>query len=869
VPSQRDALLNRAENAIVLVSAHPSAALRDAHEVLAASRDPITRSVAERAVGLAMKELGDVAGAARHLRRAVALADGCGDPVPAARARMSLAVVLADRGDLTRAHAEIDHARAVLTGADAARALAQHGLILERMGRREEALACLTRALPAVRRAGDARFEAGVLLNRGALLAFSGELVAASHDLRRCLDVATKAGLDLLAALAQKNLAFVAMRRGDIPGALEALDRAESAHDQQSVRRPEVWLDRAYTLLAGRLIADGRHELTRAIARFTEFGDLANLGEARLLLAEAALLGEAPTEAREAAEAAAATLRRQRRRGWADLAGHLAVRARWQAGERSPALLRAARRSARRLDGAGWPEASLRSRMVAALVLIEQGRLREAADELVSTHAARRSGPADVRTAAWHTHALLRLAHGDRRGALAALRAGLRVVDEYAASLGATDLRTHAAGYGQELAELGLRICVESGTARSVLQWSERFRAGALRRRPVRPPDDRRLASDLAELRRVTAEISDALAAGRSPGGLRAAQVRLEHAIRDRSRHAPGGARQPARSVDLRALIERLCQRALVEYVRVGRDVYAVTVVGDRIRLHRLGSYQDVLSEMASLRFCMHRLARRHGSGASLAAARLGQDHAAALLDDALLGPIRAEVADREVVLVPTMALHALPWTALPALRGRPVSVSPSADLWLTAAGRRPPRRGGRTLLVAGPGLQHAEPEVRALARHHPDARLLTGADATVDAVRAGMDGAALVHIAAHGRFRGDNPQFSCLELADGPLTVYDLERLRRAPRRLVLSACDSGLSAVHPGDEVMGLTSAMFALGTATLIASVTPVPDDASRTLMVDLHGRLAAGVPPARALAEAQQAGGVDGFVCFGAG
>jgi hypothetical protein len=49
--------------------------------------------------------------------------------------------------------------------------------------------------------------------------------------------------------------------------------------------------------------------------------------------------------------------------------------------------------------------------------------------------------------------------------------------------------------------------------------------------------------------------------------------------------------------------------------------------------------------------------------------------------------------------------------------------------------------------------------------------------------VMAAIDGAWLVHMAAHGTFRADSPLFSAIELDDGPLTVYDLERLRRAPR--------------------------------------------------------------------------------------
>src|SRR5919199_284596 len=76
------------------------------------------------------------------------------------------------------------------------------------------------------------------------------------------------------------------------------------------------------------------------------------------------------------------------------------------------------------------------------------------------------------------------------------------------------------------------------------------------------------------------------------------------------------------------------------------------------------------------------------------------------------------------------------------------------------------------------------------------------------------MDGARLVHVACHGTFRSDNPLFSSLTLADGPLTVYDIEALARAPRRLVLSACESGLSSVRPGDELMGLTASLAAIG-------------------------------------------------------
>jgi CHAT domain-containing protein len=132
---------------------------------------------------------------------------------------------------------------------------------------------------------------------------------------------------------------------------------------------------------------------------------------------------------------------------------------------------------------------------------------------------------------------------------------------------------------------------------------------------------------------------------------------------------------------------------------------------------------------------------------------------------------------------------------------------------------------------------------------------VLVGAAAGVDAVRRALDGATLAHVAAHGRFRVDNPLFSSLTLADGPLTVYDLESLGRAPRTLVLSACESSLSDVRPGDELMGLAAALFALGTTTVVGSVIAVPDAQTVPLMSAFHRHLAHGEAASTALARAQ--------------
>ena len=158
--------------------------------------------------------------------------------------------------------------------------------------------------------------------------------------------------------------------------------------------------------------------------------------------------------------------------------------------------------------------------------------------------------------------------------------------------------------------------------------------------------------------------------------------------------------------------------------------------------------------------------------------------------------------------------------------------------------------------------------EIRALSGRYPNAKPLMGSDATASAVARGLDGAYLAHLATHGRFRADNPLFSSLELADGPLTVYDLEQLGQCPEILVLSACDTALSGINPGDELMGVASAVFALGTRTLIASVAPVADHAAAELMIAFHQALAQGREPAQALALAGlEVPEAPGFICLG--
>ena len=176
---------------------------------------------------------------------------------------------------------------------------------------------------------------------------------------------------------------------------------------------------------------------------------------------------------------------------------------------------------------------------------------------------------------------------------------------------------------------------------------------------------------------------------------------------------------------------------------------------------------------------------------------------------------------------------------------------------------------GSGALLVAGPGLPGAEQEVRQLAALYPDARRLHGREATVSSVLDGLGQAQIVHLAAHGTFRADSPLFSSFQLADGPLTVHDLERAEIAADTVVLAACNAGASGVI-GNELIGTTATLLAMGVGSIIAPLLAVPDIPTSTFMMELHRGMQAGRSPGAALAAARSghhARVASAFVCVG--
>jgi hypothetical protein len=247
-----------------------------------------------------------------------------------------------------------------------------------------------------------------------------------------------------------------------------------------------------------------------------------------------------------------------------------------------------------------------------------------------------------------------------------------------------------------------------------------------------------------------------------------------------------------------------------------------------------------------------------------------------------LFGDLEASLAAAEkIVIAPDGVLNLLPFVELP-LRGeaaagseapRPrrewMRVPSAAVLALLRDEARPASAAAnaRILAIAGTRIDSAEPlagaraEVRGLAQRYRgvEARLPGGAPHAV----APMDlqGFDVLHFATHVRSFDQNPWQSQILLAAGEtgdrLTAAAIVGLDLPASLAVLSSCESAGGRVLSGEGVQGLSSAFLSAGVPAVVATLWPVDDGSTATLMQRFYGELARGRSVSAALDSAQRA------------
>ena len=838
-----------------LTLARPGEALARARAVLAKNPGPYDASVARQAVGIVLREFGDVSAGIRELRTALRLARLAGSLDRQADVMATLGVALIYAGRTKPGLSALDQAVSNAAGPAAGRALERRGIALWTVGQHPQALADLRRAVAILHGAGDSIWEARALTARGMVHLAMNATGRADADFSAAEYLFASTSQELERAYARHNRGLAAFRSGDLPAALSHLGEASRRYRSLAVPVPDLSIDRCAVLLAAGLPGDALRDADAAVRGLERGrGQATKVAELLLTAAGAALACADPQTALLRAETARRLFRAQRRPWWYAHATFVVLQARYAAGQVSPGLLHQAARASSNLDALGSGDAP-RARLLTGRVALALGRPQEAQRHLAAAARSRlRTGPASARADGWLAEGLRAEAAANPRRMLGACRRGFDIIDQHMLTLGATELRARATMQGAEFAVLAQRHALHAGKPRALLQWSERWRATTLAAPSVRPVDDRQLQADLTAVRDIACRLELAREHGQPTAKLAREQLRLEMAVRERSMRTRGIGHPGNWSFSVTQLLAELGAARLVQIVEIDGDLHLLVCGDGRVRQFAAGRLQDAAREIDFARFGLSRLAYSHRGGqpekALAVLAETGHR-----LEDALLGQAARHLGRGPVVVVPPGKLHAVPWSLLPSLRDRVLSVAPSARAWLRARAAVPPDRRN-LVLVRGPGLGPGSSEVPALAAESAGSTVLSDGTATAARVLDAIDGAWLVHIAAHGTFRSDSPLFSSLRMDDGPLTVHDFGRLRRAPFRLILPCCDSGLLAPAGADELLGLASTLVPLGTAGIVASVTPVNDKAAAGLMIRLHRRLREGSTLSEALLNARR-------------
>lgn len=234
-------------------------------------------------------------------------------------------------------------------------------------------------------------------------------------------------------------------------------------------------------------------------------------------------------------------------------------------------------------------------------------------------------------------------------------------------------------------------------------------------------------------------------------------------------------------------------------------------------------------------------------------------------LGNQLLCPLASLLCGaHHLYFVPHSVLHYLPLHALTEISlltevaTTTVSYAPSASILFKRRERLPKQPASvRALCVAvdGAGLQHAQAEAKWIARVL-GAQTLLGDEATAQRVCAALPNHDVIHFSCHGLFRQRSPLDSALALYDGELTAARLlQEVRLDADLITLSACDTGLNRIAPGDELLGLTRAFLGSGARALLVTLWPVHELPTRLLMEHFYARRQAGATNAVALNVAQ--------------
>ena len=143
--------------------------------------------------------------------------------------------------------------------------------------------------------------------------------------------------------------------------------------------------------------------------------------------------------------------------------------------------------------------------------------------------------------------------------------------------------------------------------------------------------------------------------------------------------------------------------------------------------------------------------------------------------------------------------------------------------------------------------LPHARTEVEMVQRY-VGVPCIVGREATKEVVLKKIQEVSLVHIAAHGNpERGEialAPNFpteGIVQKKDFMLTMEDIAKVRIKAKLVVLSCCNSGRGKVMTAEGVVGISRAFLGSGARSVLMTLWPVRDGATKVFMTVFYRNL----------------------------
>ncbi|MEO7422421.1 MAG: CHAT domain-containing protein [Ornithinibacter sp.] len=702
-----------------------------------------------------------------------------------------------------------------------------------------------------------------LLINRGMAHVGLGHSEAAEGDLSRAARTAAEHALVNQEFKARHNLACLAFVDGDIPRALVLMRTADRM--DAAVARDRARLDHAEVLLEAGLVNDARATLWEALESARSEGHRLEEGEISLRLARCDLLVDDLDSARTTIRAAIAAYRTRQAQELVHEAELVRSTIDVAEGHDLPSVVTTL---ARRNDR---PTGSTRSRRESIRLEAEARLLLGDVDGAEQRLSALEEGTHETLAAMLHetlVRARLDAARGRDLSSSRRLLAGNRLLAAHQFQSSSLDVRAALALHGRRLTAFDVRRALRADDVSELLTTVERWRAISHRINPVTAPTDPELTASTRELRRVRRMLLES--EGVSAEALRAQVSELESQVARREwgltvEGSLTGPVHPVASDEARAAVSAT-DATVVEFFESEGDLWAIILCAVRFDVVRLGPVGEIAHSLTRLRRDLRaRAILAPGAGMTPVLDRAVRSSLEAV--DRWLNPEGTTVG--RVVVVPSRSLAGVPWSLMPSLLGRPVTVAPSLTRWVRGPVRiQPPAAQVRASALYGPGLSRTETEIRSIRDiwrgDEPDDGTASR-PASSDEVLLALSSSRVVHLAAHGVHEGQSPLFSCVQMADGPVFAHEFPR-PVAAEHVSLSACDVGRFSTRAGDEPLGLAIALLSLGATSVLAAVAPVADDLAADTMVRYHRLLAAGADAADAWAEVVDAEPAAGVFCL---